>query len=520
MRVICILALLVLNNIILAQSIPSPWEKQYNFQEYDFAADMCAGYDGGAVIVGGDWEDTNYSDMRCRVTRLSGSGRQLWTWWYDFGDNYPVYEGVCRNESRETYVVVGTHDYNVGDRELILGEFDDDGDLVQTEWYDNYERGIDIIQTEDGGYAALVLKKDEWDLLHVYVKKVDEDLDEIWETELDLTACCLIQDNLQPGNGLCLSYNGDYILAGYTYCEIVGIYPNHYYFPHSCVNSLASDDGEVVAVSFLDTDLQYVGIENNTTQILQEYVVLSNSLDGSYGLPIENTDEFIVMTTYTENLNFVDSVHVGPPGSYIGIRAYEFEKCSGGYMITGMVLDASYQWHMWIGKTNNSFQLQDSYYGSANTGSFGEVLSSCNQMGGCVTEAGHFMAAGAEYLPTGHTNYNVMFESILTFDSGDTSSELGVLEGSTDGLSVYSNSDLNHFSIQFHGEMSGEPVADVYNISGRKVTTLHGSRNTEDSFSFTFDGNSSEGFQLPSGVYVVTVNTGNSIEAASFTLLQ
>lgn len=130
------------------------------------------------------------------------------------------------------------------------------------------------------------------------------------------------------------------------------------------------------------------------------------------------------------------------------------------------------------------------------------------------------MAAGAEYLPTGNTHYNVMFET-GGFDGGDVSPlEPEALAGSTDGLRVYSNSDLNHFSIQYHGEISGEPVADVYSICGRNVVTLHGTRNTESSFSFTFDGNSSEGFQLPSGVYVVTVNTGNSIEAASFTLLQ
>ena len=54
MRVLSILVLLVLSNIILAQNILFPWEKQFNFQEYDFAADMFAGYGGGAVIVGGD----------------------------------------------------------------------------------------------------------------------------------------------------------------------------------------------------------------------------------------------------------------------------------------------------------------------------------------------------------------------------------------------------------------------------------------------------------------------------------
>lgn len=79
MRVLCILVLLVLSNIMLAQSILLPWEKQFNFQEYDFAADMCAGYGGGAVIVGGDWEDTYYADMRCRITRLNAFGRQIWT---------------------------------------------------------------------------------------------------------------------------------------------------------------------------------------------------------------------------------------------------------------------------------------------------------------------------------------------------------------------------------------------------------------------------------------------------------
>ncbi|MEN8209545.1 MAG: hypothetical protein ABFR50_09885 [Candidatus Fermentibacteria bacterium] len=131
------------------------------------------------------------------------------------------------------------------------------------------------------------------------------------------------------------------------------------------------------------------------------------------------------------------------------------------------------------------------------------------------------MAAGAEYLTTGHTHYNVMFEPDNNTDTGEGSPlEPGALAGSTDGLRVYSNSDLNHFSIQYHGAISGEPVADVYSICGRNVTTLHGTRSSEGSFSFIFDGNSSEGSKLPSGVYVVMLNTGNSIEAATFTLLQ
>lgn len=528
MRILCILMLLVFSNIILAQSsIPVPWEKQYNYQEYDFAADICAGHGGGAVIVGGDWEDTNYTDMRCRVTRLSSSGRVLWTTWLDFGDNYPVYEGICHNEFRQSYVTVGTHDFNESDRELIFGEFSEWGRLVRTNWYDDYERGLDIIQLPDGGYAALVLKYGS-SCLGAYVMRTDHLFNMDWECRVDDLGGMSVGafDECSPGNGLCLSLDGNSIITAHTTAECpVGIPPYDVWFVSTQINSYDIDTGEIASGWFSIGYGQFVGVEHRPTAI--GYYTMFN--DAPYCIPWgENllpylTGEHITVIGLNENLQWDNlTVTIEPPVGYDEIRAYEFERYSGGYMITGMVKDASDQWHMWIGITNNSFELQDSFYGSANTGSFGEVLSSCNQMGGCVTEGGHFMAAGAEYLPNGHTNYNVMFESYGNiFDSGDVSfAEPGTPARSTDGLSVHRNSDLNHFSIQFHGEISGEPVADVYNICGRKVTTLHGTRDTESSVSFTFDGSSSEGCQLPSGVYVVTVNTGNSIEAATFTLLQ
>ena len=529
MRILCILMLLVFSNIILAQSsIPVPWEKQYNYQEYDFAADMCAGYGGGAVIVGGDWEDTNYTDMRCRVTRLSGSGRVLWTWWYDFEDNYPVYEGVCRNESRQTYVTVGTHDFNESDRELIFGEFNEKGHLVRANWFDNYERGLDIIQLPDwGGYAALVLKYDPWGMLRAYVFATNHLFNKDWESPLEYGGACIrLFENSGPGNGLCLSLDGNSIITAHTFavCPVGSSPPYDEYIVGTQLKSYDVDSG-VCESGYFWGEGQFVGVEHRPD--LAGYFALFN--DAPYMIPWGDdllpylTNDHIDVVYLDEDLDYDGLVvEIPKPSGYNGIRAYEFERCSGGYMITGMVLDGYDQWHMWIGITNNSFELQDSFYGSANTGSFGEVLSSCNQMGGCVTEGGHFMAAGAEYLPTGHTDYNVMFESYGSkFDSGDVSfAEPGTPAGSTDGLSVQRVSGLNHFSIQFHGEVSGEPVADVYSIYGRKVRTLHGTRDTESSVSFTFDGSSSEGNQLPSGVYIVTVDAGNSIEAATFTLLQ
>ncbi len=315
--------------------------------------------------------------------------------------------------------------------------------------------------------------------------------------------------------------DGQSIIAGYSYLNIYGIDPA--YWGMFDIFILNESNGNIVEQTSV-CHQEYVGAENipMPRPYPQHYAILSNPLGEDAELPIENTDEFIVLTTYDEDLDFVDSVHVGPPGSYVGIRAYEFTRCSGGYMVTGVVKDSSSDWHMWIGLVDTDFDLQTSYYGSSDTGCFGEVYSALNQMGGCVTESGNFMAAGAEYLSTGHTDCNVMFQPDDNDTGYGTPLEPGAPAGSrsADGLSVYSNSELNHFNIQYHGEISGEPVANVYSICGRNVATLHGTRDAEGSVSFTFDANSSEGCLLPSGVYVVTVNTGNSIEAATFTLLQ
>ncbi len=245
--------------------------------------------------------------------------------------------------------------------------------------------------------------------------------------------------------------------------------------------------------------------------------ITTQSMEGIF----QHTDAYISITILDESLNFLRDYKVYPPNPFDGIRVYDFELFSAGYMVSGMVRDGD-EWYIWIGRLNNDFELTHSFVGSADTGSFGLTAPSCDQMGGCVTEAGHFFAAGAAYLSSGHTNYDVMYRPFFPENLSDGSEiTAGIpLPASEAGLSVTRVSISGPFVFRYRGDDAEAVGAEVIDIMGRCVRTLDGVQTSTEEVYFDFDGRGNDGNPLPSGAYVVTASTGQSFDSATFAIVR
>lgn len=168
--------------------------------------------DGGYIAVGYAWSNGAAESSDVYLLKIDGDGNKTWAKTFGGGDwDHAV---SVRQTADEGYIISGhTKSFSAGD--------DYDAYLIKTDsagnetWFKtfggtNYETGRSVVQTADGGYIiAGQTKSSDDENGDLYLIKTDGDGNETWSKTFG-------GDNEDYGRSVRQTYDGGYIVAGYT----------------------------------------------------------------------------------------------------------------------------------------------------------------------------------------------------------------------------------------------------------------------------------------------------------------
>lgn len=190
------------------------WKKTFGGPDSNSGCDsVIQSNDGGYIIVG----YLIYNDNRpsgAWLMKVDENGNELWSKIVYSGDWGGRALSVIQGNDGG-YVIAGdAGSDNKGQTDAWVIKIDDNGEELWRRTFDNKNRwrsrGIDVIQSNDGGY--IIAKRNEYDaeeLDSVLIMKIDEDNSIIWKTKYNeqgnAKVCSVIQ-----------GADGGYLLTGYT----------------------------------------------------------------------------------------------------------------------------------------------------------------------------------------------------------------------------------------------------------------------------------------------------------------
>lgn len=161
------------------------WRRDYGSIANEFE-DLKLTPDGGYIMVGTVWLDTNYDSRSIQLVKLSPAGDLLWSQEYEPCGGYESGYSV-KVTSDSGYILLGE-----SLSELVIVKTDPVGEVIWSRCYgdwnsDHSPYGSDIIQTSDGGYMIVgtapyldFYDREEKSNLDVRVMKIDSTGDSLW----------------------------------------------------------------------------------------------------------------------------------------------------------------------------------------------------------------------------------------------------------------------------------------------------------------------------------------------------
>ncbi|UCG31063.1 MAG: hypothetical protein JSV53_04090 [candidate division WOR-3 bacterium] len=127
------------------------WTKDYISSDADWVHKMEATADGGYIIVG----EKNAQGIDVYLMKTDSLGDTLWTRTYGGIDDDA---GLAVKQTNDSgYIIVGrTRSFGAGNYDVYMVKTDSDGDTLWTRVYGGveYDAGVDVCQTGDGGYMV------------------------------------------------------------------------------------------------------------------------------------------------------------------------------------------------------------------------------------------------------------------------------------------------------------------------------------------------------------------------------
>ncbi len=127
------------------------WTKDYVSSDADWVHKMEATADGGYIIVG----EKNAQGIDVYLMKTDSLGDTLWTRTYG-GIDYDA--GLAVKQTNDSgYIITGrTRSFGAGSYDVYMVKTDSDGDTLWTRVYGGveYDAGVDVCQTGDGGYMV------------------------------------------------------------------------------------------------------------------------------------------------------------------------------------------------------------------------------------------------------------------------------------------------------------------------------------------------------------------------------
>ena len=128
------------------------WTDTYNYSTHDELIGVSPAWGDGFLAVGGSWDQDRFYSGQL-ILRYDDSGNIEWTDFYHTGAGtfaFDACRGVTSNNTHE-FVVVGTTDWAPGyTPDVMLTRYNDNGNRLEVEIYENYGIGTSVATTTTG----------------------------------------------------------------------------------------------------------------------------------------------------------------------------------------------------------------------------------------------------------------------------------------------------------------------------------------------------------------------------------
>jgi len=305
------------------------WEKKYIAAKEDYANSIKQTSDGGYIVCGGTYTDTEgVNDFK--IMKLDPAGGVEWEQKYG-GNQRDVCEAIIQTKDGG-YMAAGDTWLNFYDRDIFLIKMDPNGNI---EWDLNIGGGeedgaYDIQQTSDYGYIIAGYTRSVSDLSYAaYIVKTDPDGTVKWKSEFGGSGNDQFYSITQVDNG--------YVAAGYTesFNEFSDIYVVK-------VNL----DGEKAWEKFYDGDETQDDARSIKKTSDGGYILAGKTNEYSYG----SYDMYLIKLNKEGDLQW--SQVLGGENSDIGYSV--LQSSDNGYVIAGQTKSLGGGGDAYIVKTEGS----------------------------------------------------------------------------------------------------------------------------------------------------------------------
>jgi len=370
--------------------------------------------------------------------------------------------------------------------------FDCDGNaLVDITFHVNMSE--QVVDTE--GYGLDLFLPDPYG----YHDMADEDSDGIWSVTLTLLANTDYSYKFKNGSEWEANFNdlgcGDGSDYGNRYFnsgnENLDIGPFCFSSCSNCETEIACGSGDTNgddSINVTDIVLVVQGILGETTLDEEENCRADVTGDGVVNVTDIVNIVYIILGTGMDNNSFTDQVNVIQNDIGISISA---EGIVGGIQLS-IIHDKNAE----INLTENSFLSEMKTEGNIST-----IILISPEIGQIV------------YIDS---NFEIL-EMIVT----DLEGEIKVnIVNEFNLLTNYPNPFNPLTNITYSNEIAGNVTLNIYDLSGRLVNTLVSNFMEIGQYNIDWDGTDNNGFDVTSGVYLLTLESESGIQSSKITLLR
>lgn len=194
------------------------WTKRYGGTEDEEINSMRLTNDGG-LILSGYSKSFTYGEQDFYLVKLDDRGDSTWTRHY--GTSLNEVARSVRQTSDGGYILTGYSGLGEEAGKMYIVKTDQNGDTLWTKSYgqpDRYSAGNDIIQTADGGYAAVgyIQTASPNGSFDIYLVKFDSDGDVEWEKEFHVEPTNIYMTSSE-GRSILQTADGGFAISGYWF---------------------------------------------------------------------------------------------------------------------------------------------------------------------------------------------------------------------------------------------------------------------------------------------------------------
>jgi hypothetical protein len=409
----------------------------------------------------------------------------LWTKTYGGADKDYGYS--VQQTSDGGFIITGyTESFGAGGYDVYLIKADSSGDTLWTKTYGgaNDDYGRSVRQTSDGGFlitgGTYPFGAGAYD---VYLIKADSSGDTLWTKTYGGT-------DTDIGESVQQTSDGGYIIAGYTHSFGAG-----------------------------ESDVYLIKADSSGDTL---WTKTYGGADKDYGRSVRQTsDGGFIITGYTESFgageNDVYLIKADSSGDTLWTKTYGGADADYGYSVQ-QTSDGGYI----IAGGTISFGAGESDVYIIKADSSGDALWT-KTYGGTDYDNGHSVQQTSDggYIIAGRTE---------SFGAGSrdvylikTEQEAGIEEYTPEPfpvLQVFPNPCLGSVELEYSIAKSSDVRVDIYNIIGRKVTTLENKHKEAGNYTVTWNGIDRSGSEVPGGVYLIHLSTDNHTARVKVTVLR